>query len=152
MTVFLRSIASGIVALGAIGLFVIIGGIAILETLSNSAPANSGGVSTDLWNGLIVFVGGVVAAGFGLRLPAPNDPPGGRNPLSGLGVLAFTDHAPLRMRTAIGGVYALVYLLFGIFAVAIWWFKGNATPEMVRELAMAFLGIAFPIVTMYFKS
>ena len=56
-----------------------------------------------------------------------------------------------RWRSIAGSVYAMVYFIWGIAAVVTWIFFTAVTPDLVKNLATTFLGLALPIVTAFMR-
>lgn len=113
-------------------------------------------------------VGGIVAVGFGQKPPAGAGDKRARRPswrkldratwgpwtslnLAVLGRLVTHDVPSDRWRSIAGGVYAIVYFIWGIAAVVTWVFFTAVTPDLVKNLAATFLGLALPVVTAFMR-
>ena len=98
------------------------------------------------------LVGGIVAVGFGVPLPA-NGPDALTNrgllagSIRGLGSITWPTLADVRQW--IGAIYAIVYIIFGIAATVVWIAKADETSSLVKNLAMTFVGLVVPIVAAF---
>jgi hypothetical protein len=97
------------------------------------------------------LVGGIVAAGFGQKLPSNN---GGGNrvgiKISALGgfVQAGFDWTS---KEFIGSIYAAVYVILGLLAIFIAYFRADVAPDLLKNLANVTLGLFIAILTAFFS-
>lgn len=108
------------------------------------------------------LVGGIVAAGFGQKSPDPGSQAAASGPKPPASSLKAQPRRMARSLTGVGGfalagrggnakqfvgtVYAAVYLVVGVAAVATWVSKSSVTPELVKNLALVVIGLALPTV------
>jgi hypothetical protein len=158
-----------LIALGAIIAFAWLTWIAcqeVMDAADGVAPTPSDAfvyVATAIG----ALVGGIVAVGFGVPAPpsgptpgtptpgtpTPGTPTPGPNPsllktsVDALGSLALPIASAIR--AVIGSIYAIVYVGFGIFAGVVWVGNSNETSDVVKNLAVTFIGLVIPIVAGY---
>jgi len=94
---------------------------------------------------LAALVGGIVAVGFGLKQPPTNPPSAGRlaRSLDGLSRLGVSQVLLI--------LYVLLYFACGFGALVTWVLRTPETPELVKNLAVTFLGMLIAIVGAFFS-
>jgi hypothetical protein len=94
---------------------------------------------------IAALVGGIVAVGFGLKPPpGPSSGPGRlTRSLNGLSRLGISQ--------VLLTIYVMVYLVCGVGAILTWVIRPPETPDIVKNLALAFMGMLIPVVTAYFS-
>jgi hypothetical protein len=97
---------------------------------------------------LATLVGGIVAVGFGQPPPKPSGSLP-KDSFAGLGKLAL-GQKDLNWAAILGGIYAVVYVVFGIAAIATWVIEPNSITPLIKNQATTFLGMALPIVAAFF--
>lgn len=143
----------------------IIGGFAavsiwglVLTWQSQDQPATFSDQYVYIATALAGLVGGLVAAGFGQRLPesdasraAAGEPPQGRmaSRVAGLGRVVFpTDKKTWQQIVA--SIYAIVYILVGVATIITWAMKGDACPLLVKNMATVSFGLFLAIARGFF--
>jgi hypothetical protein len=125
--------------------FAILYGIALARTASASSTTPH---FTDAFlyiaTGLASFVGGVVAVGFGQK------PPDGGTRVVALGGIVFPKQ-PEQWQKILGGIYALVYVIWGFAAIIIWALKSDVAADVVRNLAVITFGLVIAIATSFLR-
>jgi hypothetical protein len=100
---------------------------------------------------LAALVGGIVAVGFNQPLTTPATGFFSSH-FGALGsFLMLQSH--WNWKAALGGTYAIVYVLLGITAV-VTWVAGptNPMPPLIKNLATTFLGLVVPIISSFFTT
>jgi hypothetical protein len=99
---------------------------------------------------LAALIGGIVAVGFGQKPPAFASATIAHN-ASALGIF-LTSLPNWGWAEVLGGIYATIYVVFGIAAIVTWVVgPANPTPPIVKNLATTFLGMALPIIASFFR-
>jgi hypothetical protein len=127
---------------------------------------------------IAALIGGIVAVGFGQKPPVPGPPQGpsietsrstlmrsqhgqiGLDPRI-LASLSITSLARLLLTAAanpklwqkiLASLYALIYFFWGLASVLTWVVHPSEAPDLVKNLATTFLGLAIPVAAGFFGS
>jgi hypothetical protein len=137
-----------LIALFVMGLFVWAHYVVITTTLGQ--PAGTTATFPDplvyIASGAAGLVGAVFAIALGQKPPAAGAA-GQKSMTSAVLSRAATKAVPApwntRVRTALTVAYVVAYLLVGLATMVVWVRRDETTPELVRNLALVFLGIVF---------
>lgn len=171
-----RNVGAFLVAFAALVGFVYMFGTGIVDTFT--APTDAPPKVYDeafLYVATVLagLVGGLVAVGFGqkyalgefkkddgtegtkIKVASTNDV---TEATASVTMLKFVSLGNLVMpsisinaRAILASIYTLVYILCGVGAVFIWATRAAQTPDLVKNLATTFLGLALPIVIAWFS-
>jgi heme A synthase len=102
------------------------------------------------------LVGGLVAAGFGQKMPeadatldvsgapAPPQPSRAASRALGVGAIVFPGQKQ-DWQQLVGSIYAIVYVLVGLATIVTWVLQSDVCPPMVKNLASVSIGLFLPI-------
>jgi Na+-transporting methylmalonyl-CoA/oxaloacetate decarboxylase gamma subunit len=92
---------------------------------------------------IAALVGGIVAVAFGLKQPPSSSKERLKNSLNGLRDLGVSQVLLV--------IYVVIYLVCGVVAIVTWVIRPPETPELVKNLAVTFVGMLIAITGAYFK-
>lgn len=123
-------------------------GWAIYQTwmTSEAAPPQYSEALLYVATAIASLVGGVVAVSFGQKPPANVKPADSRvaRKLQGFATLAG-DPNGVGWHTVLISIYSLIYIVWGLAAIATWIFRTPQTPDLLRNLAVTAVGMFLPI-------
>lgn len=112
---------------------------------------------TYITSGLTGLVGGIVASGFGVKVPDP-DGDGVETSmnrfsykLQNLGSYSISNNKPNDSKEKMGFFYALAYIIVGVGSIALWIILNENAMESMSNMATTFFGMLIPIVAQYFN-
>ncbi len=98
------------------------------------------------------LVGGIVAAGFGQKLPessAVTRPSRMARNITALGNFVLAGQA-FNAQQIVASIYAGVYVLLGLVAIITWVVKADVTSDLVKSLASVAFGLFLAIAQTFF--
>lgn len=147
-------VLTALLALGAAVGFVIIFGKAITDVWGAKAgvPPTQNDAFLYVATAIATLVGGVVALGFGVQIP-PDEVKNAtlmQTSTRALGALVWPNATTVR--SIIGSIYAVVYILLGAAAVVAWITHAPETSPLVKNLATTFVALIIPIINGYLRA
>ena len=101
------------------------------------------------------LVGGIVASSFGIEKPDDSALLANVKPiamrLQNLGSYALATNYSGKNKENMGFLYALSYIIVGVFAVAVWIYLSDSAIQSIANMATTFLGMMVPIAAQFFK-
>lgn len=130
--------AVALLAVLAVGAYVLLGFSAIREVWSAKTTPTPGDAFTYFMNGASGLIGGIVAVAFGVK------------ETSALRSLSKVTSAGTSTKQVIGATYVTAYIGIGVASAVTWFANGDVISDAVKGIATTFAGMVIPIVAAYF--